>query len=98
MTYQKNKNDSDLGIRVHEHLVKLKLETPLIDSKLAVENKIIIVNAQDKNQSQATFASLDKNIISSLENEWKFINVEKMGRTRWIKINKDGKNAAKFLI
>jgi len=67
-------------------------------AKIALERKLIVVNAQDKNQSQATFASLDKNIISSLENEWKFINVEKTGRTRWIKINKDGKNAAKFLI
>jgi len=65
-------------------------------AELATEEKLIIVNAE--NQSQATFASLDKNIINTLENQWKFIEVEKIGRTRWIKITEDGKNAAEFLI
>ena len=65
-------------------------------AKLATDNKLIIVNAENK--SQATFASLDKNIINALENQWKFIKVEKIGRTRWINITEDGKNAAEFLI
>ena len=65
-------------------------------AKLAVDNKLIIVNAE--NQSQATFASLDKNIINALENQWKFVKVEKIGRTRWITITPEGKNAAEFLI
>ncbi|RMW37184.1 MAG: hypothetical protein EA447_06645 [Nitrosopumilus sp.] len=63
---------------------------------LAIEEKLIVVNAE--NQSQATFASLDKNIISPLENHWKFINVNKVGRTRWIEITEEGKRAAEFLI
>jgi hypothetical protein len=41
---------------------------------------------------------LDKNIISSLENIWGFINVEKVGRTRWINLTQEGKDAASFLI
>lgn len=65
-------------------------------AKLALEKKLIVVNAE--NQSQATFASLDKNIISPLENDWNFIIVEKRGRTRWIQITEEGKNAAEFLI
>ena len=65
-------------------------------AKLAVKNNLISVNAE--NESQATYASLDQNIISPLENKWKFVSVEKIGRTRWISITEDGKNAAEFLI
>ena len=65
-------------------------------AKLALEQKLILVNAE--NQSQATFASLDKNIISPLENIWGFIKVEKVGRTRWINLTQEGKDASSFLI
>jgi len=40
---------------------------------------------------------LDKNIIQPLE-EWGFINTEKVGRNRWIKITPEGNNAAAFLL
>jgi len=59
---------------------------------------IIKVNAEKDNYTQARFASLDKNIIQPLLERWKFIEVEKIGRTRWIKINQDGINAVEFLI
>jgi hypothetical protein len=65
-------------------------------ARLAVENNLISVNAE--NESQATFASLDQNIISPLEKKWRFIEVEKIGRTRWIKITNEGINASEFLI
>jgi hypothetical protein len=65
-------------------------------AKIAVEQKLIIVNAE--NESQATFASLDKNIISVLENRWGFVKVNKIGRTRWIEITDEGINASKFLL
>jgi len=65
---------------------------------LADKQKIITVNAEENNYSQARFASLDKNIIQPLLEKWKFIDVEKVGRNRWIKINEDGKNAVEFLI
>jgi hypothetical protein len=67
-------------------------------AELAEKNNIITVNAQEENQSQARFASLDKNIIQPLEEQWKFIEVEKIGRNRWIKLTQDGYNAAEFLI
>ena len=65
---------------------------------LAEEQNIITVNAEKENHSQVRFASLDKNIIEPLEKQWGFIEVEKIGRNRWIKITEEGKNAAEFLI
>jgi len=67
-------------------------------AQLADDNKIITVNAEKENYTQARFASLDKNIIQPLRDDWKFIEEEKIGRTRWIKITEEGKNAAEFLI
>ena len=67
-------------------------------AKIAEEQGIITVNAEKSNHSQARFASLDKNIIAPLEREWKFIEIEKIGRNRWIKITEEGQNAAEFLI
>ena len=67
-------------------------------AQIAEDQKIITINAEQENHSQARFASLDKNIIAPLEKEWKFIEVEKIGRNRWIKITQEGKDAAEFLI
>ncbi len=67
-------------------------------AELAEKNDLITINAKEENLTQARFASLDKNIIQPLEDEWKFVNVEKIGRNRWIKITQDGINASKFLI
>ncbi|MEK6931600.1 MAG: DUF6293 family protein [Thermoproteota archaeon] len=67
-------------------------------AQIAEKQELITINALEKNHSQARFASLDKNIIQPLEEQWKFIKVEKIGRNRWIKITEEGKNAAEFLI
>jgi len=67
-------------------------------ARISEENKIITVNAQEENHSMARFASLDKNIIQPLEEEWKFVKVEKIGRNRWIILTPEGKNAIEFLI
>lgn len=64
----------------------------------AEKNGIIVVNAQKKNFELACFASLDKNIIQPLQDQWKFIEVEKIGRTRYVKVTEAGSNAAEFLI
>ena len=45
---------------------------------------------------QARFASLDKNIIQPLI-EWGFADVEKVGRTRHVRVTGDGRGAASFL-
>lgn len=66
-------------------------------AELAEKNNLINVNAREENFEQARFASLDKNIIQPLQDEWEFVEVEKIGRTRWVKITKDGINASEFL-
>lgn len=66
--------------------------------EFADANGLITVNAEKDNYSQARFASLDKNIIQPLLSHWKFIEEEKIGRTRWIRMTPEGQNAAKFLI
>ncbi|MEM3065309.1 MAG: hypothetical protein QW177_08045 [Candidatus Nitrosotenuis sp.] len=50
-------------------------------ARLADEQKLITVNAEEDNYSQARFASLDKNIIQPLLKKWKFIKVEKIGKS-----------------
>ncbi|KER05694.1 hypothetical protein AAA799E16_01660 [Marine Group I thaumarchaeote SCGC AAA799-E16] len=67
-------------------------------AEIAEEQEIIVINSEEKNHSQARFASLDKNIIQPLVDEWNFVEIEKIGRNRWIKITEEGKNAAEFLI
>jgi len=46
-------------------------------AELSDKNKIIEVNAEKENYTQARFASLDKNIIQPLRDQWKFIEEEK---------------------
>jgi hypothetical protein len=67
-------------------------------ARLAEEKKLIVINAKEENFQQARFASLDKNIIQPLLNEWKFVEIERIGRTRWIKITPEGNGAVEFLI
>ena len=66
-------------------------------AQIAEQKQVIIINAKEKNHSMARFASLDKNIIQPLE-EWKFIETEKIGRNRWIRITEEGRNVAEFLL
>lgn len=66
-------------------------------AKLADEKKLIVVNAKEENFQQARFASLDKNIIQPLQDEWKFVEVERIGRTRWITMTPEGDGAVEFL-
>ena len=65
---------------------------------LAEEKKLITVNAREENQDQARFASLEANIIQPLSEQWKFVEIEKIGRNRWIKITPEGNHTAEFLI
>ena len=64
----------------------------------AEKSKIITVNALKQNFTQARFASLDKNIVQPLVETWGFVEVEKIGRNRWLKMTEDGDHAAEFLI
>jgi len=64
----------------------------------AEKSKIITVNARKQNFTQARFASLDKNIVQPLVDTWRFVEVEKVGRNRWLKLTEDGNYAAEFLL
>jgi len=69
-------------------------------SNLAVEaekKEIIKIGARKDNHAQARFTSLDKNIIHPLKDDWKFIKVEKIGRTRWIELTPEGKRVLEIL-
>jgi len=66
-------------------------------AQIAEDEKLIVVNAREENLSQARFTSLDKNIIQPLLNEWKFVEIKKIGKTRWVHITEDGIDATKFL-
>ena len=88
-----------------EHLLALKIikendgKIKKKDMAEKAENaNLITINAKPDNFSQARFASLDKNIISPLEKNWKYIETKKVGRTRWIQLTDEGKFACEFLI
>lgn len=63
---------------------------------IAEEKKLITVHSQ--HADQARFASLDANIIQPLVEQWKFVEIEKIGRNRWIRMTPEGEHAAEFLI
>ena len=64
----------------------------------AEKRKIITINARKQNFTQARFASLDKNIVQPLVDTWGFVEVEKIGRNRWLKLTDDGNYATEFLL
>ena len=64
----------------------------------AEKSNIITVNARKQNFTQARFASLDKNIVQPLVDTWGFVEVEKIGRNRWLRLTEDGNYAAEFLL
>lgn len=69
-------------------------------SKLAIavdKKEIIKIGAKEKNYEQARFTSLDKNIIQPLKDDWDFVKVEKIGRTRWIELTTKGKRILEIL-
>lgn len=56
-----------------------------------------VIKVNSKNAPQARFASLDKNVIQPLL-EWGFVDVEKVGRTRHVRVTAEGRGAASFLV
>lgn len=63
-----------------------------------VQNEgLITVRAEESNQSQAVYASLQNNITKPLEREWGMITTEKIGRSHWISLTQEGKDTVRFL-
>lgn len=48
MSFNKNKCDAELGRQVHEHLVKMGVETPTVDNNLSRTDKIEIIERKFK--------------------------------------------------
>lgn len=46
MSFNKTKTDPELGLRVHEHLIKMGVETPTISNGLSRTDKINIIEAK----------------------------------------------------
>ena len=46
MSFNKNKSDPELGQRVHDHLVKMGVETPVVNNGLSRTDKIEIIEAK----------------------------------------------------
>ena len=66
-------------------------------AELAEQEKLIEIGAKEKNRDQARYASLQKNIIEPLRDNWKFVTEDKVGRTRWIEITDEGKNVMEVM-
>ncbi len=50
----------------------------------AEKENLITVNARKENYTQNRFASLDQKIIQQIDEQWKLVEEEKIGRTRWM--------------
>ena len=46
MSYNKTKTDGELGKRVHEHLIKMGVETPTIENNISRSDKIDIIETK----------------------------------------------------
>lgn len=66
------------------------------DLAASAEDAGLIKVNSERNAPQARFASLDKNIIQPLLG-WGFVEVEKVGRTRYVSATGYGRGAAVFL-
>ena len=64
----------------------------------AEELGIIKINSGEEDKESARFASLAKNIIDPLTNDWKLTHAERVGRTRWVSLTGEGRNASEFLL
>ena len=74
-----------------------KIKKKTLAAKLE-EIGVLKINAKPGNKDQVLLASLDKNIVQHLQEPWKAITVEKIGRNRWISITPEGAYLVNTLI
>lgn len=78
--------------------ITLEAGGEITKKELAAEaEKEGVIKVNSKNAPQARFASLDKNVIQPLL-EWGFVEVEKVGRARHVRVTDEGRGAAGFLV
>ena len=77
MSYNKTKTDPELGLKVHEHLVKMGVETPMKPVELDRKDKISIIEQNFKqimellglDLSDASIAETPKRVAKMYVNE-----------------------------
>lgn len=66
------------------------------DSGPVPKNGALVVNALEENRLVAGLARMEKSIIHPLS-EWGFVEISRVGRSRWVFLTEAGEHAAKFL-
>jgi GTP cyclohydrolase I len=64
MSFNKQKTDPELGIKVHEYLVKMGVETPTIETKLTRTDKIDIIEKKFKDIMETLGLDLDDDSLA----------------------------------
>jgi GTP cyclohydrolase IA len=70
MSYNKTKCDPELGIRVHEHLVKMGVETPAAPNKLIRTDKIHIIEGHFKSIMETLGLDLSDDSLRETPKRW----------------------------
>ena len=70
MSYNKTKTDPELGQRVHEHLVKMGVETPTKPNKLIRTDKIHIIEGHFKSIMETLGLDLEDDSLMDTPKRW----------------------------
>jgi len=70
MSYNKNKTDPELGRRVHEHLVRVGVETPTLENNLDRKDKIDVIEAHFASIMRALGLDLKDDSLAETPLRW----------------------------
>jgi GTP cyclohydrolase I len=70
MSYNKTKTDPELGLRVHEHLVKMGVETPSIPNDLDRKDKISLIETNFKRIMEVLGLDLTDDSLAETPLRW----------------------------
>lgn len=70
MSYNKTKTDPELGLKVHEHLVKMGVETPTKPNKLIRTDKIHIIEGHFKSIMETLGLDLSDDSLMETPKRW----------------------------
>lgn len=70
MSYNKTKTDPELGQKIHEHLVKMGVETPTIENNLSRTDKIEIIERKFKDIMETLGLDLSDDSLEETPTRW----------------------------
>jgi GTP cyclohydrolase I len=70
MAYNKTKTDPELGQKIHEHLVKMGVETPIKDNSLDRKEKIEVIEAHFDSIMRALGLDLEDDSLMDTPKRW----------------------------